>query len=48
MTRRFAAGVLALAFLVAAAPAGAVSLADGKLNINGYGNWHYVRSDGNS
>jgi len=40
--------VCALALVFSAAPSGAVGLADGKLNINGYGNWHYGKTDGNA
>jgi hypothetical protein len=48
MARSAALFILALALVFTAAPAGAVGLADGKLNINGYGNWHYGKTDGNT
>lgn len=48
MARVLGSVFLALALVIAAVPAGAVALADGKLMVNGYGNWYYAKSDGNT
>ncbi len=47
MKRLLVTIVLTIAVLSTALPASAVSLADGMLYINGYGNWYYAKSDGN-
>lgn len=39
---------LLAAALAAAAPAGAVNLADGALSVSGFGRWAYGRTDGNA
>jgi len=46
--RSLVMGFAALVLLVRAAPAGAVELADGKLNVSGFGRWVYGDSDGNA
>lgn len=43
-----ARGWVALAALLAAAPAAAVTLDDGALSVSGFGRWAYGRTDGNA
>jgi hypothetical protein len=46
--RRLVMGLAAVVLIVRATPAGAVELADGKLNVSGFGRWVYGDTDGNA